>query len=277
MFNGKLAEKQKQLLNKEEVKKRIETGKQITKLKRKEEKMRKTICLFVIFLMVFMTAPLVTGQDDLKTTLSAIDESETQTLADPLQNCYNQPMFKFNHWLWKRVLKPVAAGWQKAVPSLIRENIANIYGEARSPFYLANLALQGRGKDFLKMSGRIAINLPTVGIGDPASRISDQLKEKKTSLKLTFRKWGVGPGFYFVQPIKGPSTLTDTVADLVENAPLIIFPPAWIISSASALETVNNSAESLQQFEFIEEAAVDLYPSVKEAYNDSSQHQAEKE
>ncbi|MGD8207448.1 MAG: VacJ family lipoprotein, partial [Thiohalocapsa sp.] len=116
--------------------------------------------------------------------------------------------------------------------------------------------------------GRVAVN-STVGIAglfDVASNLG--LPSYKEDFGQTLGYWGFGPGPYFVMPVIGPSSLRDAVgfAGDVAVDPFFSIRKNEVYWGFIALRIVDRRADLLDAGELMEEAAIDPYAFVRDAY-----------
>ncbi len=140
---------------------------------------------------------------------------------DPLQPV-NRVVYKFNDIGDRYLLRPVAVGYQRSLPSEVRGGIRNVFSNLLYPITIINDFLQGKFRQSGHDSARFLIN-STVGLAglfDPAVRIG--LVEHEEDLDQTLAVWGVGEGPYLVIPVLGPRTLRHLFGEVVE-APLSPF------------------------------------------------------
>ncbi|MDX5364071.1 MAG: VacJ family lipoprotein [Pseudazoarcus pumilus] len=129
---------------------------------------------------------------------------------DPLEG-YNRAMFRFNEGVDKAVVKPLAQGYEKAVPELVRTGIGNVFSNLGDVWIGINNLLQGKAGDGMSDLMRFAVNstFGILGIFDVASEMG--LPKHNEDLGQTLAVWGVGEGAYFVVPFLGPRTVRDAV------------------------------------------------------------------
>lgn len=139
------------------------------------------------------------------TTLSA------PSAADPWERV-NRSTHEFNDALDRALLRPVARGYQRAVPRVVRTGVTNFLSNLAYPTTLVNNLLQGKFGDALSDTARLLLNT-TLGLGgllDPASATG--IPRNDEDFGQTLGRWGVPAGPYVVLPLLGPSTLRDTPA-----------------------------------------------------------------
>ncbi len=123
----------------------------------------------------------------------------------------NRGTDRFNDALDRALLKPVATGYQRHVPRVVRTGIGNLLSHLAYPTVIVNSLLQGKLLDTVSGIGRFALN-STVGLGgllDPATDAG--LERHDEDFGQTLGRWGLPPGPYVVLPLLGPSTLRDSL------------------------------------------------------------------
>ncbi len=122
---------------------------------------------------------------------------------------FNRAIFKFNTALDHAILRPVARGYVKVMPSPVRTGVTNFLTNLRYTKVIGNDLFQGQLRDFGSDVARLAANT-TIGIGgifDPASRFG--LQKHDRDFGQTLGKWGLPTGTYLVLPVLGPSDVRD--------------------------------------------------------------------
>ncbi len=200
----------------------------------------------------------------------------------------NTKVFEFNRQVDRWVLKPVAQGYNFVVPNAVQIGISNVFYNIRFPSRLINNLAQGKLEGAGTEVGRFFLN-STFGLGglvDVAKHMDLTTPEEDTGQTLGY--YGVKPGPYLVVPFLPPFTLRDFVGYLGDIAlnPInwLVFPiievngvPSLIAhqnrttSSIAQIsmrigEIVNDRSLNLEKFQGVEEATLDLYTAVKNAY-----------
>jgi phospholipid-binding lipoprotein MlaA len=195
-------------------------------------------------------------------------EEEDAQIADPLYP-WNKAMFHVNDKLYYWALKPVAQGYSKVIPEDFRIAISNFFENLKAPVRFVNNLLQLKFKPAGEELARFVVNstIGVGGLGDPA-KTELGLKRHDEDLGQTFGRYGIGPGFYLVWPLLGPSTLRDTVGFVGDR---FLSPTAYITPTADALaisglDIVNRTSFRIGDYEDIVEAAVDPYVSIRDGY-----------
>lgn len=132
----------------------------------------------------------------------------------------NTKVFKFNKKLDNWILRPIAHGYNAAVPQVMRQGVGNFFSNIDDINVLANDLLQLKFAAAASDTGRLVINttIGVVGIVDVASSMG--LNKNEEDFGQTFGHWGVGTGPYVMLPFFGPSTVRDSfglVLDTVFN------------------------------------------------------------
>lgn len=206
---------------------------------------------------------------------------------DPWESL-NTKVFEFNRQVDRWVLKPVAQGYNTVVPNPVQIGISNLFYNIRFPSRLINNLAQGKLSGAGTEVGRFLLN-STFGLGglvDVAKYMDITTPEEDTGQTLGY--YGVKPGPYVVLPFLPPFTLRDLVGyvgDIALN-PInwMVFPlievngvPSLVAhhnrttSSIAQIgggveEILNDRSLNLEKFQGVEEATLDLYTAVKNAY-----------
>jgi phospholipid-binding lipoprotein MlaA len=194
--------------------------------------------------------------------------------ADPIEPV-NRAVFEFNEQADRFVFKPVAQGYRFVLPDFVRAGVRNFFENLRDPWIAVNQLLQGKVEDGLNDTFRFIAN-STFGLGGLLDIATDmRLVKHSEDFGQTLGAWGVGDGPYLVLPILGPSNVRDGVgliADAYGYLPWQL--PKWLSvehqtvwqNSLTALDFVNIRANLLDATNVLEEAALDRYAFVREAY-----------
>jgi phospholipid-binding lipoprotein MlaA len=135
---------------------------------------------------------------------------------DPWEG-FNRASYKFNDALDRAIAKPVAKGYKKVTPRVVRTGVSNFFSNLGSITTVFNDVLQGKMKQAGQDSGRFLLNstLGLAGLFDPASAAG--IERNDEDFGQTLGKWGVKSGPYLMLPILGPSTVRDTVGRLPDQ------------------------------------------------------------
>lgn len=211
---------------------------------------------------VFCTGLLLTG---CATTIKA-PPPEQRAASDPWEPL-NRSIESFNTTVDNATLKPLAKGYRKVVPNLVRRGISNFFSNLKTPYTAVNNFLQGKGKAGFSDLGRFAMN-STVGIGgviDVGTEFG--LVEHDEDFGQTLAVWGVGNGPYVVLPFLGPSTVRDALVLPVDfvASPLQYYDNTSVRDKLRVLQIVDIRARLLNAERFLEDSA-DPYITLRESY-----------
>ena len=177
-------------------------------------------------------------------------------------------MFAFNEGLDTVIIKPVATGYDAVLPSPIKTGVTNFFSNIEDIFIGVNNLLQGKVPEAFSDLGRVVIN-STVGLLGVIDFASDAgLEKHDEDFGQTFGRWGVGNGAYVVIPVFGSRTARDTVGLILDSAvdPVGDHKPRGTRNAALVLRLVNKRANLLAADKVIEEAALDKYSYMRDAY-----------
>lgn len=197
----------------------------------------------------------------------------TNNPKDPLEP-FNRAMFEFNDAIDQAALKPAAQAYVK-LPSFVQTGVGNFFGNLNDVPTALNNFLQGKLDDGLSDVMRVAVNT-TMGIGGLLDIGSEAgLTKHKEDFGQTLGKWGVRSGPYVVLPFLGASTLRDTAALPVDTVsePWHYKRPVHWRNPGTLLRVVDQRAVLLDASNLLEEAALDRYVFVRDAYLQRRQSQ----
>lgn len=182
----------------------------------------------------------------------------------------NRKTFAFNDALDRAVLKPVATGYQKVVPAPAREGVNNFFDNLEDIGTSLNNFLQGKPGQGFSDAGRFVLNttLGFFGLWDVATPMG--LEKHFEDFGQTLGVWGVQSGPYLVIPLLGPSSARDAPAKVVD--------PSWYYSNPGLLDNgkpywafftldkVRTRANLLQSEKLLDDAALDKYTFIRDAW-----------
>jgi phospholipid-binding lipoprotein MlaA len=186
---------------------------------------------------------------------------------DPLES-FNRSMFTFNDAFDKAALKPAAKAYQSILPSFVQTGIGNFFGNIGDVWTAVNNLLQGKAADGMTDVMRVAVN-STLGLGGVLDIGSEAgMTKHREDFGQTLGRWGVKSGPYVVLPFLGSSTIRDSAALPVDYAgdPWgYKYPVRWR-NTGSVVRVIDQRAVLLDASNLIEEAALDRYEFVRDAY-----------
>lgn len=178
----------------------------------------------------------------------------------------NRRVYAFNRGFDRLIFRPVARGYERITPPLLRKGIRNFFDNLQQPVVALNLLLQGHPLRSGATLGRFAMNstLGVAGVFDPADHA--KIPEYNADFGQTFSQWGWQRSRYMVLPVFGPSTLRDTIGKGVHSR---VSPVAWLArhegAEVSILYGIDARARALTAEAFLEDAA-DEYALVRDGY-----------
>ena len=193
--------------------------------------------------------------------------TSTKNPQDPMED-YNRAMFTFNDKADQVVLKPAATVYKKVVPGFMQTGVGNFFGNIGDVSTAFNNFLQARGGDGVNDLERVFLNstVGLAGVFDVAT--PSGLPRHDQDFGQTLGRWGVKSGPYVVLPFLGPSTMRDTVAlpvDLETDLWSYKYPVRWR-NTGTAIRLVDRRAYILDTSSLLEDAALDRYEFVRDAY-----------
>ena len=207
--------------------------------------------------------------------------SVTQTFAeenplDPFEG-FNRTMYSVNDALDKVAIKPVAKAYDFVTPLPVKAGVGNFFGNTGDLWIGVNSAMQGKFSEAGSDIVRLLIN-STVGIFglfDVASELGFEKHDE--DLGQTLAVWGAPSGPYFFWPFIGPRTLRDTAGWVGDS----YVDPVWsartrsiaVHNSLVALRFVDIRASLLPADKIVDEAALDKYAYIRDAYQQRRRNQ----
>lgn len=186
---------------------------------------------------------------------------------DPFES-YNRAIYTFNDAVDRTVLRPVAETYQENVPQPVQTGVSNFFSNLDDAWVFVNDLLQFKFEQAISDLSRLIWNstVGLFGLIDVATPMG--LPKHNEDFGQTLATWGVGDGPYIVLPFLGPSTLRDTgglVADFSYD-PLIDIEDNETYWSLLALRVIDKRAELLSASRVMEQAAIDPYVFMRDAY-----------
>jgi phospholipid-binding lipoprotein MlaA len=186
---------------------------------------------------------------------------------DPWEG-YNRAVYNFNDTADKAFLKPAAEGYQAITPDFVKTGIRNFFENIYDINNGLNNILQGKVVAGLSDFGRFGFNsvVGIFGLWDVATPLG--LEKHSEDFGQTLGVWGVPPGPFFMIPLLGPSTVRDAPARYVD--PQYAYSrwigEIWLRNSLYGLDVVRTRAGYLKAGNIMEEAAIDPYSFMRDAW-----------
>ncbi len=186
---------------------------------------------------------------------------------DPYEG-FNRSMFAVHEVIDQYAVKPVAQVYDNVAPLPVKAGVGNFFGNVGDLWVGVNSALQGKFGDAGVDLGRLLVN-STVGIFglfDVASELG--LERHDEDFGQTMAVWGVDGGGYLFWPVIGSRTVRDTFGwgvDLMAD-PVGYVDSVPVRNSVRGLRIVDIRASLLPADKVVEEAALDKYAYIRDAY-----------
>ncbi len=212
--------------------------------------------------------------------------SDQNGIYDPWESV-NRKIFNFNEMVYDNVFDPAARTYKRIMPDPLELVVGNFFSNLNDVVVITNSVLQLNYESALATGARLLINTTfgIFGMIDIASDISAasdiNLNKRNEDFGQTLGRYGVNSGPYIVLPFLGPSSARDTFGLAVDsffmdpvsqgvtgvfmnhvsyiNAPELRFPVA-------AAYAINKRAQFLDEDRTLEEAALDKYEFMRDAY-----------
>lgn len=187
---------------------------------------------------------------------------------DPLEG-FNREIYKFNKGIDYILLKPAAQIYD-GLPSPITTGVGNVLNNLTEPANAVNNALQKEGDATFNSTARFAFNT-VFGVGglvDVASMWG--IERREADFGQTLRGYGLDNTMYFVLPLVGPTTFSDTIGRGVDSR---LYPPTYlendkVFYGITAMRVIHTRADLLEATNLMEEIAIDEYIFAREAYEE---------
>ena len=201
-------------------------------------------------------------------TRSAVDSVRTAASEmDPFESV-NRVIYTVNDKVDRAVFKPLAQGYEFVLPVQVRSCVSNVFGNIADVPASLNNFLQGKFRDGGSDICRIGVNttVGVLGCFDVASKWG--FEKHNEDFGQTLGVWGVPSGPYLVLPLFGPSTFRDGGALIVDAYidPLGFANDVPVRNSAYGVRLIDKRAQALDTTNFIDNAALDPYVFVRDAY-----------
>lgn len=208
----------------------------------------------------------------------AAPSSPEQTVTKDPYEGFNRAMFSFNETIDKYLMKPISRFYNAIMPKPLNQGIHNFFNNLGNLPTIANDVLQANFFQATNDLWRLGINT-TIGIGglfDIAERM--QLKPYSNDFGLTLARWGFKNSNYLVLPFFGSNTLRDGIGIPVDYFAFSIYPyinPPSTRYELYGLGVIDRRAYLLQYQPILEEAALDKYVFMRNAYMQRRAYQIE--
>jgi len=191
---------------------------------------------------------------------------ERQPNIDPFEPI-NRPIYAFNDFTDRYLLRPVGQGYNFIFPQPVRSGIGNFYDNITYPVTIVNGLLQGKFSQAGWDSIRFLMNSTFGILGFMDLATSEGVPRNDEDFGQTFAVWGIPQGPYIVIPVLGPSTVRDGIGILanIQINPLTQMNNSSVRDKLLILWTIETRASLIGPDEVIQEA-FDPYLFIRDAY-----------
>ena len=186
---------------------------------------------------------------------------------DPWEG-YNRAAYEFNDVLDKALFKPIAQGYRKVLPQPVRNGVTNFFSNLGDIAVVANDLLQAKfrqaGSDFTRLFVNSTAGI--LGVIDVGSKTG--LPKHNEDFGQTLGYWGIKQGPYLVLIFFGPSTVRDAFGRIADTS-FSVYPyidSLAVRNSVYLLDLINFRANLLDSEKIFDEAALDRYTFLRDAY-----------
>jgi len=199
--------------------------------------------------------------------------SEFPDPRDPLEG-FNRAMYSFNEKVDQHIAKPLAEGYREIAPEPLDRGISNFFGNLEDVGSAVNNLLQFKLQRTVSDVGRVLVNstIGLAGLLDVASGMD--MPKYGEDFGQTLGYWGVGDGPYLVLPLLGPSCgrdLAGLAGDWFTDPMNQVSPDGWQYGG-KGLRAIDKRADLLGASNVLQEAALDPYEFLKDAYLQKRRH-----
>jgi phospholipid-binding lipoprotein MlaA len=193
-----------------------------------------------------------------------------QSSKDPYESV-NRSIFSFNEKADKYALKPVAEGYKAVAPEPAQIMAANFFSNLDDFVVVINDLLQLKFSEAGSDGTRLLINT-FLGFGGLVNYGEDYgFPKRHEDFGQTLAHYGVSSGPYIVLPILGGSTFRDAGSGIVDMATNPLFSAGFFMGAIAApiigaARAVDARAQLLDKEEIVDEAALDKYEFLRDAY-----------
>lgn len=192
---------------------------------------------------------------------------------DPLEP-FNRAVYRFNSDFDEAFLKPAAKGYRAITPDPVERGITNFFGNLADVTSAINNVLQFKMSRAGSDVGRLFINstVGVLGFVDVATNVG--LPSYKEDFGQTLGYWGLDSGAFLMLPFLGPSSVRDAFGEAGDlfTDPLFNLNPVFDLDEDGVywglvgLRAIDRRANLLTTTEILEDAAIDPYVLLRDAY-----------
>jgi phospholipid-binding lipoprotein MlaA len=178
----------------------------------------------------------------------------------------NRPIHDFNQVLDRRLVRPVARGYERVVPDPVERMILNFFDNLLGPARITGALLQADPDRTMIAGTRFVVNttIGVAGLFDPATPLG--LPDQQEDIGQALEVWGLENSPYIVIPLLGPATLVQ----LPDRALSIWLPQqmlgGYYTPAVGALDIISFRASLLATTSIVDDSSLDTYTFTRDAY-----------
>jgi len=197
--------------------------------------------------------------------LTGCASTHTKNPDDPFEPL-NRGIYQFNDAVDKAAAKPLARGYKAVMPDFGKTMVNNFFNNLDDVIVTINDLLQFKFLQAGSDASRVVIN-STIGIFGLFD-VAVGLEKHDEDFGQTLGYWGIGSGPYIQLPFFGPSSLRDGAGLLVDSYPsrLRRVNHMRTRNQLYVSKAIARREQLLDQEEVLEEAAIDRYEFIRDAY-----------
>ncbi|MDJ0956475.1 MAG: VacJ family lipoprotein [Arenicellales bacterium] len=214
----------------------------------------KRVLLYTLLFPILLSACATTGS--------------IQEYRDPFEK-YNRAIYRFNDGFDRAILKPVAQGYRKVVPSPVRKSVGNFFRNLLEPTTIINDILQGKIEQAVLDTTRFLFNTTFGLLGFFDFSTLAGLERHQEDFGQTFAVWGFKPGPFIMLPFIGPTNLRDGIGLLpyyLYTDPRLYNPETSVNLALIGINAVDSRAQLLTGSKLLD-LQLDPYAFLRETYN----------
>jgi phospholipid-binding lipoprotein MlaA len=229
---------------------------------------------YLVLLLIVVT---LFAEDEFSEFEDFEQATSSEIVPDPFSG-YNRVMTNFNDGFYMNILSPISTGYVAITHAKVRRSIDNFFNNLYFPMRFVNNILQGKFHNAFEETGRFVVNT-TAGFFGFFDLAKSEMKliEHNEDFGQTLGFYGVGAGPHIVLPILGPSNLRDIVSiypNTVTSFSTLAEDSWGVYLTSTTIEQVNAYSDKTQ-YEKIKENAIDLYPYLRDLYEQKRKREVE--
>jgi len=218
----------------------------------KETILKRLRAVFASILLILVSGCATTGSGDPR---------------DPFEG-FNRGVYSFNETMDEIIFDPIGNVYKTITPDVVDRGVTNFFNNLEDIAVTVNSFLQFKIDQALSSATRFIFNstIGLFGFFDVSTGMG--LPGYDEDFGQTLGYWGVGPGPFLMFPFFGPSTVRDATGFIADSAmnPIIYLDNTKVKAGLLTLAYIDIKSDLLSAKAILEEAAIDEYEFLKNAY-----------